>query len=127
MTATIHICTSCKDRDPMRRAAGEGGGPALTATMQAWAAGEPAARVRVLPAVCLGPCGAGGRVSLSAPDRWSWVFEGVAQAADVAALQRFVLLWLNEPEGLVLKAKRPSALAPLLIGRIPPTPKEATA
>ena len=112
MDTKIHVCRGCKPRDNAP------GGEALLASLLVFAAGD--ADVEVVPYPCLGPCGAPGRVVLSGPGRWCWLFAGLAPGADVDALGNFLATWRQAPAGLVPKIDRPERLRPKILGRVPP-------
>ena len=121
MTAELHICTGCKDRDRDRRRAGRGGGPALLAAVAAEVARRlPEAGIEVVAHECLGACPRRGRASLAGPGRWSWLFAGLDAERDVPVLCEFVARWLAAPQGLVDKAHRGATLRPKILGRVPP-------
>lgn len=117
MTATVHVCVSCRDHDPALREAGLGGGAALHEAM----ARELAAPGLVVAAApCLGACRGGGRVVLADPAKWGWLIEGIDSAADRAALAVFVRAWHASPNGRVAKPDRPEWTLGRVLGRYPP-------
>lgn len=117
MDAAVHVCTGCRDHDPDRRAAGQGGGLALHAALSTALADAP---VAIAAAPCLGACRGGGRVVLADATKWGWLIEGLDTAADHAAAAQFIRAWLASPNGRVAKADRPGWTEGRVLGRFPP-------
>jgi predicted metal-binding protein len=121
MSADLHVCTGCRDRDRERRKAGLGGGPALLAAIRLEIGRRlPAAGIDVVGHDCLGACPRRGRASIAGSGRWSWLFAGLDAETDVPALCDFVGRWLAAQDGLVAKADRGATLRSKILGRVPP-------
>lgn len=119
MRASIHVCRSCAGRAAVRAADPEAAG--LPAALHAMLGALPGGNAfTVVPQACMGPCGDGQRVALTAPGRWGWLFQGL-EAGDMATFARFLAAWRDSPDGVPAKASRPAGLAPRLVGRLPPS------
>ncbi|WP_083195274.1 DUF1636 family protein [Pararhodobacter sp. CCB-MM2] len=120
-TFTLHLCVGCM---PARSASDDS--PAVEG--QAWhdvlrSAVEDAPGLsgcRIQSFSCLGGCGSRSRFSVSAPGRWSILFGGIEAGTESQMVVAFLETWLECPDGIVPKFRRPAALTRRLLGRVPP-------
>ncbi|MDB5411825.1 MAG: hypothetical protein JWR10_160 [Rubritepida sp.] len=120
MTSLLHVCTPSTHPDRDKRGA-VAAGEALALRLASEAAARPGlAGLRVVAAPCLSNCPARCRVSLAAPDRWSWLVGGLDPDASMDDLLLFAENWLAAPDGFVARDGRPKSIRPLLLGRVPP-------
>ena len=115
MTATLHVCTTC-------RRAGEapGEGPRPGAALLAELAGGTCPEgLRILGVECLSACAQGCAVALSAPGKWSYVY-GRLGADDAAAILQGAAAYAATEDGLVPWRERPEIFRKQSLARIPP-------
>ena len=89
MTATLHVCITCRAGQPAK---GEPPGAALA---RALAATPPGVRLR--PVECLSACSQGCSVALSAPGKWTYVY-GRLTPADAPAILSGAALYAASAE-----------------------------
>lgn len=123
----LQVCVGCKDRDPVKRKRGEGGGPELAGMLRDLAAEiAPDGGLVLTEHPCLGRCAQKGRMSLAGPGRWSWLLEAIDPAADRGAIVALIMAWLATSDGFVAKEHRPARLRRKMLGRVPPPGKSTT-
>lgn len=113
----IRVCVKC-------RAAGEPKGPIEDRMgshlyRELLAAAAEAGDVVVEPVECLKVCVRPVTITLSAPDKWTWLFGDfpLGSAADILDAAR---LYAHMPDGLIPKEVMPAALKLGQIARVPP-------
>lgn len=111
MTATLHVCITCRAGQPAK---GEPPGAALA---RALAATPPGVTLR--PVECLSACSQGCSVALSAPGKWTYVY-GRLTPADAPAILSGAALYAASPDGLVPWRDRPEIFRKQSLARIPP-------
>lgn len=116
MTATLHVCITCRAGLP---AEGEPPGAALARALADEAAGRPADGVTVRAVECLSACTQGCAVALSGPGKWSYVY-GRLTPADAAEIRRGAALYAASPDGIVPWRERPEIFRKQSLARIPP-------
>jgi len=122
MTAVLHVCRSCEGREAVRRRHGGTSGMALRAAIEEMILALPDhSTFDVISQDCMGPCGLGVCVALTAPGRWGWLFQDLQPGEDVAALAEFLTAWRVAPHGVPAKTDRPTRLVRKTIGRLPPS------
>jgi predicted metal-binding protein len=122
VTAQLHVCLDCRGPRPKRPITGE----PLLAQLRAEVRARFAPEAVVADGYpCLGLCARGGRVSLSGPGRWSYLFERIASPGDIADLLTFVDAWRATADGVVPKESRPKALRVKSLARVPPLGRNA--
>ncbi len=122
MSATLYVCTTCKQGAPVPE-----GMPAPGAVLHAAliAAGAPQG-VRIVGVECLSACNAGCAVSLSMPGAWSYVY-GRLGADNAAEILDGAAKYAATADGIVVWRDRPTIFRKQSIARIPPPnyPQEA--
>ncbi len=113
MTTILSVCISCKaglapEGEPLA-------GERLHAAISA-AAPEG---ITVRPVMCLAVCGAGCTVALSAPGKWSYVYDRLTPdlAADILA---GAAAYAASPDGIVAWRDRPASMRKCTRARVPP-------
>jgi predicted metal-binding protein len=116
MTAQIHICQTCLDRDIAR------GEPDFAAALAVWLQQNPQGEAfELVRQSCLGMCAADANVAVMAPGRWGWLFRGLRAVEDLADFGVFLEAWRTASQGLPAKGDRPPSLRPKTAGRLPPS------
>ncbi len=114
MSATLHICTTCK-REGMDPDA-----PRPGAVMFAALGAAPPEGVTLVPIECLSACSNGCAVALSAPGKWSYVYGNLDPDLHAAAILEGASLYAASPDGIVPWRARPEIFRKQSIARIPP-------
>ncbi|MDD8023332.1 MAG: DUF1636 domain-containing protein [Paracoccaceae bacterium] len=115
MTATLHICTTCKAGEIT-----EDGAPRPGAALFAALSAAPLPEgVRVVPVECLSACTQGCAVALSGPGKWGYVY-GRLSVADTAAILEGAAAYAATDDGLVPWRQRPEIFRKQSLARIPP-------
>jgi predicted metal-binding protein len=119
VTAAIHICQTCLDRDASK--AGAEGTQDFARALEALLARMPeGVDFQLVRQSCLGMCKPDANVAVTGPGRWAWLFHGLQAGADLAEFAAFLALWHAEPQGLPPKQARPPGLRRKTAGRLPP-------
>jgi len=115
MTATLHVCTTCRraGEDP-----GEGPRPGA-ALLAELAAGTCPEGLRIQGVECLSACAQGCAVALSAPGKWSYVY-GRLSPENAAEILSGAALYAASADGLVPWRDRPEIFRKQSLARIPP-------
>lgn len=111
MTATLHVCITCRGMAPDE---GQRPGAQLAAALACAPTG-----VTVRPVECLSACTQGCAVALSGPGKWSYVY-GRLTPADAAELSRGAALYAASADGIVPWRERPEIFRKQSLARIPP-------
>ena len=106
MTATLHVCTTC------RREADPDAGARLFGALSG-------AGLRVLPVACLSACDTSCAVALSGPGKWSYVYHRLS-AADAPDILAGARAYAASPDGIVPWRQRPAIFRKNALARIPP-------
>lgn len=115
MTATLHVCITCRAGQP---AEGEPPGAALASALaRALALAPPGVTIR--PVECLSACSQGCSVALSAPGKWTYVY-GRLTAADAPAILDGAARYAASADGVVPWRERPEIFRKQSLARIPP-------
>lgn len=115
MTATLHICTTCKAGEIT-----EDGAALPGARLFAALSAEPLPEgVRIVPVECLSACSQGCAVALSGPGKWSYVY-GRLGADDAVAILQGAAAYAAAEDGLVPWRERPEIFRKQSLARIPP-------
>ena len=123
MTATLHVCTTCKAGEPVSE-----GDPRPGALLHAALLAEGAPDgLRIVPVECLSACNTGCAVALSMPGGWSYVY-GRLTLDDVPAILEGAARYAATTDGIVPWRDRPTVFRKQSIARIPPlTPQDEAA
>jgi len=115
MTATLHVCMTCRAGEVPQEDAPRAGAllhAALTA------AGAPEG-VRIVPVECLSACSQGASVALSAPGKWTYVY-GRLNRTDSADILAGAAAYAATADGLVPWRERPVIFRKQSLARVPP-------
>jgi predicted metal-binding protein len=115
MTATLHVCTTCRAGEVLEDDAPRPGA-LLHAALEA--AGAPEG-VRIVPVACLSACSQGASVAISAPGKWSYVY-GRLTRDDAADILTGAAAYAATADGLVPWRERPVIFRKQSLARIPP-------
>lgn len=119
MTATLHVCMSCKAGAPVPE--GEAApGAQLFAALSAEAA---PLGVQIRPVECLSACDHGCNIALMKAGAWSYVY-GRLTLADVPEILRGAAAYATTADGIVPWRERPIIFRKQSLARIPPLPSE---
>ena len=115
MTATLHVCTTCRAGEVLEEDAPRPGALLHAALTR----GDAPDGVRIVAVECLSACSQGAAVALSAPGKWSYVYGrlGPADAADILA---GAAAYAATDDGLVPWRERPVIFRKQSLARIPP-------
>lgn len=111
MTATLHVCITCRAGQP---AEGEPPGAALARALDPAPPG-----VTLRPVECLSACSQGCSIALSAPGKWTYVY-GRLTPADAPAILSGAALYAASADGIVPWRERPAIFRKQSLARIPP-------
>ncbi len=111
MSATLHVCTTCRAGLP------DEGDSCAGARLHAAIAER--SDVRVAPVACLSACNNGCAVALSAPGKWSYVY-GRMTMDDIDAIVEGASLYAASADGIVPWRERPTVFRKQSLARIPP-------
>ncbi|MDO9638441.1 MAG: DUF1636 domain-containing protein [Pseudotabrizicola sp.] len=115
MSATLHVCTTCRAGEPV-----VDGQPVPGARLHAALLAQgKAAGVRIVSVECLSACSAGCAVSLSAPGAWSYVY-GRLTEADAPTILDGAARYGATADGIVPWRDRPEIFRKQSLARIPP-------
>ncbi|MDC7785869.1 DUF1636 domain-containing protein [Rhodoplanes sp. TEM] len=112
---SLFVCVLCRLSADEEERSGRRLHDALVAAQQR--AGTAA--VRIVPAECLSNCNRACSVAFAGPDRWTYVYGGLAPDSAEAVLDGAVR-YAATADGLVPWRERPDILRKGLIARIPP-------
>ena len=115
MTATLHVCMTCRAGEVLEEDAPRPGALLLEA-LQAKGAPEG---VTIVPVSCLSACSQGASIALSAPGKWSYVY-GRLTKDDHADILAGAAAYAATEDGLVPWRERPVIFRKQSLARIPP-------
>jgi predicted metal-binding protein len=115
MTATLHVCTTCKAGEVVEDGQALPGARLHAALL----AGEIPEGLRIVGVPCLSACNSGAAVALSAPGRWSYVY-GRLTEADAPDILLGAAAYLDATDGIVPWRARPVIFRKQSLARIPP-------
>ena len=115
MSATLHVCITCR----AGQAVVEGEACPGKRLHEALSAVGAPRDVKIVPVECLSACSHGCTVALSAPGRWSYVY-GRLSEADVADILAGAAAYTDAPDGIVPWRQRPTIFRKQSLARIPP-------
>lgn len=115
MTATLHVCTTCRAGLTLEEGVPRPGALLHEALLDS---GAPEG-VRVVGVECLSACSQGAAVALSEPGKWTYVYGrlGVEDAADILT---GAAAYAATDDGLVPWRERPVIFRKQSLARIPP-------
>ncbi|MDE1905600.1 MAG: DUF1636 domain-containing protein [Rhodospirillales bacterium] len=114
MSATLHVCITCRAGQPLV----EGEPCAGARVHEAIAALPVSAGVVVKPVECLSACTKGASIALTGAGRWSYIYGPVSEA-DAAAILDGAAAYAQTPDGIVPWRERPALFRKNVIARLP--------
>lgn len=125
-SCTVFVCTSCRPPGSAREPAKGRPGYVLYKQLREAIATSPLReKVDVRPAECLSVCPRPCGLAVSRPGSWTYIFGDQTPETDVDAIVECLALYLEKPDGFLVRAERPKALRASILGRVPPPPEEA--
>ncbi len=112
--ATLHVCISCRAGPP------EAEGPLAGERLYKALAADPPEGVEVRQVVCLAICGEGCSVALSAPGKWSYVYDRLSPEDEAGEVRAGAAAYAASADGIVPWRERPLAFRKKTRARIPP-------
>lgn len=126
VTATIHVCTTC--RVPGDPDAADRPGARLLAALSAALLRRPEAadaRFTIQAVECLSVCKRPCTVAFAAPGKWTYVYADLAPETAADTILAGAALYADAPDGIIPWRQRPDALKRGVVARIPPLPAES--
>lgn len=120
---TLHVCTTCKAREPLPEDAPRPGARLYDALRRA----APES-MRVVPVECLSACDHGCNIALTTPGKWSYVYGRLSPDEHVPEIIAGATAYALSPDGIVPWRDRPMIFRKQSLARIPPifpAPEEA--
>ncbi len=117
MTATLHVCITCRREGEALAESAERPGARLHRRLVA--AGAPEG-VAIKPVECLSACSNGCSVALSRPGCWAYVYGRLNPDADVADILAGAAAYAASSDGLVPWRQRPVIFRKQSLARVPP-------
>lgn len=111
--ATLYVCISC------RAGAADDGTPLAGARLHAALAADPPPGVVVAPVMCLAICGEGCSVAVTAPGKWSYVYDRLTPE-EAAEIRAGAAAYAASADGIVPWRERPPAMRKKTRARVPP-------
>ena len=125
MTATLHVCTTCRCGGPAPSEDDPCPGARLYARLMERGAPEG---VTIQPVECLSACSKGCAIALSKPASWSYVYCGMDAELHVDDILAGAAAYAATEDGIVPWRERPQIFRKQSLARIPPlTPTKETA
>ncbi|MCQ0094232.1 MULTISPECIES: DUF1636 domain-containing protein [unclassified Roseovarius] len=115
MTATLHVCMTCRAGEVPQDDAPRPGALLHAALTEA---GAPEG-VQIVPVECLSACSQGATVALSSPGKWTYVYGRLSRADSVEILAG-AAAYAASADGLVPWRERPVIFRKQSLARIPP-------
>ncbi len=119
--AVVHVCTNCQHPDYKARRLRKTGGKALPEVLKAALEEQGLDHIFKIELItCLGNCKKRCRISVAAPERWSWLIGNLSPEDDFIELMNFLRAWQGAENGLIPKEERSKWLLRHGLGRVPP-------
>ncbi|WP_237480493.1 DUF1636 domain-containing protein [Lichenibacterium dinghuense] len=112
---TLYVCVTCRaEGDTSEVRAGRRLHDALAAEL----GGDPA--VRIVPVECLSACRRPCAASLTAPNKWTYVYGDLPAESAAPVLVETARLYADAPDGLIPWKLRADAIKKGSVARVPP-------
>jgi predicted metal-binding protein len=119
-THTLFVCKSCKLAESEEGDRVSVGSQLLNDLLEHYQNWSRQSELTIQPVGCLWTCNRPCTVSLTAPNKATYLFMGLPIAESAAALLQFSELYLDSSDGDILWSKFPEVLKSGEIGRVPP-------
>lgn len=122
MSATVFICTSCRQSNGESEEAGQiQPGFALAAALEARFAAVPG-NLQVERVECLAVCGRPCTVALAEPGKWTYLIGDLTEATQLDDIVAGACAYAASENGLIPWKERPICFRKGVIARVPPLP-----